>query len=196
MAVEAFPLQWPDGWPRTTRRGRPRYKVAYEAALWDLNKELRLMEARNVVVSSNVPVRRDGMPYADAARRRQDDPGVAVYFVRRGEQQVIACDKWDSVAANVRAVGLTVEALRGIERAGASELLDRAFTGFKALPAAGEATGGWWQVLGVARTATRDEVRDAYRALARKHHPDVGGDAGAMAMINRAYEQAQEAPHV
>ncbi|MCM2323487.1 MAG: J domain-containing protein [Oligoflexia bacterium] len=30
-----------------------------------------------------------------------------------------------------------------------------------------------YQVLGVARTATQDEIRNAYRALAKKHHPDL-----------------------
>jgi curved DNA-binding protein CbpA len=30
-----------------------------------------------------------------------------------------------------------------------------------------------YSVLGVARTATDDQIRRAYRKLARKHHPDV-----------------------
>lgn len=195
---DAFPLLWPEGWPATPshKRTRARYTVTYERAIRHLVDELRRMGARGVVISTNVPIRRDGLPYSDFAKRRIDNPGVAVYFTRKGDggQQVIACDKYVRVEENVRACGLTIEALRAIERAGASELLDRAFQGFKALPAAGEGTSAsWWNVLGVHPQADLATAQRAYRDLARQHHPDAGGDAGTMAMINRAWEQAQAA---
>ncbi len=50
----------------------------------------------------------------------------------------------------------------------------------------------YYEVLGVARTATRDEIKKAYRKLARKHHPDVNpGDKTAeekFKELNEAYE--------
>ncbi len=50
----------------------------------------------------------------------------------------------------------------------------------------------YYQVLGLSRGATDKEVRQAYRGLARKHHPDVNrGDKGAEARfkeINEAYQ--------
>jgi DnaJ-class molecular chaperone len=50
----------------------------------------------------------------------------------------------------------------------------------------------YYTTLGVAKTATEKEVKQAYRKLARKHHPDVNpGDKGAEATfkeINEAYE--------
>ncbi len=45
------------------------------------------------------------------------------------------------------------------------------------------------QILGVGLTASRDQVRDAFRNRAREVHPDSGrGDAAAMVELNAAYE--------
>ncbi len=49
----------------------------------------------------------------------------------------------------------------------------------------------YYEVLGVSRGATADEVRKAYRRLARKHHPDVNKSPDAAERfneINEAYE--------
>ncbi|MEX0799652.1 MAG: J domain-containing protein [Dehalococcoidia bacterium] len=55
----------------------------------------------------------------------------------------------------------------------------------------------YYDTLGVARSASEKEIRQAYRKLARKHHPDVNpGDEGAEARfkeINRAYEVLSDA---
>jgi curved DNA-binding protein CbpA len=44
-----------------------------------------------------------------------------------------------------------------------------------------------YEVLGVARSATADQVRAAYRAAARDNHPDAGGDADRMQAVNAAW---------
>ncbi len=43
-------------------------------------------------------------------------------------------------------------------------------------------------VLGVGPGASPDEIREAYHAKSKKHHPDVGGDEWAFRMVARAYE--------
>jgi hypothetical protein len=51
--------------------------------------------------------------------------------------------------------------------------------------------GEWWEVLGVSPHATVDEVREAYRELAKRYHPDTNLrlDAHARsAVLNQAYE--------
>jgi hypothetical protein len=43
-------------------------------------------------------------------------------------------------------------------------------------------------VLGVGPDASLDEIRDAYHAKSKKHHPDLGGDEWAFRMVTRAYD--------
>lgn len=200
---EAYPLWWPERQKRTSPASRRNasFKTPLGHSINELLRELKLLGALDVVISTNVPTRRDGLPYSDA--REPDDPGVAVYFDRKvpaptpeepwkkaARSYVVACDVFRKVAWNVRAIGLTIEALRAIQRHGASEMLEQAFTGFAALPPKSDGRP-WWEVLGVPETAGLEEVRNVYRELARIHHPDQGGDPQRMAEINAAFETAR-----
>lgn len=51
-----------------------------------------------------------------------------------------------------------------------------------------------YQVLGVSRNASEDEVKKAYRKLAMKHHPDRGGDEAKFKEINEAYDLIKNPP--
>ena len=185
--IEAYPLSWPDGWPRrkSYARNKSRYEVTFLKARDELARQLKLAGARNVVISTNVPLRRDGIPLA--GQREPEDPGVAVYWDDKNRKpKVIACDVWKTVRENLRAVGLAVENLRGLERTGATELLERAFAGFARLPEAQDC----WTILGVARGSAKECISERFRELARQHHPDRGGDSQTMARINAAYHEA------
>lgn len=45
----------------------------------------------------------------------------------------------------------------------------------------------YYETLGVARSATADEIKKAYRKLASQHHPDKGGDTATFQKIEEAY---------
>ena len=94
----------------------------------------------------------------------------------------------------MQAVWKTIEALRGIARWGTGDMMERAFTGFEALPAPGQhAKHPWWQVLGVHQNATPEEIKTAYRRQAMACHPDHGGSEALMAEVNAAYSEATRA---
>lgn len=129
-----YPLQWPENWARVPAgdREKARFKVTLAEAVEDLLAELDKMGASNIVITSGLPTRQDGLPYSTG---NCDDPGVAVYFVLGDKEHVFPCDRWDRPAANIRAIGLTIQSMRGIERWGAVGMVSRAIGGFAALPA-------------------------------------------------------------
>lgn len=51
----------------------------------------------------------------------------------------------------------------------------------------------YYKILGVPRTASADEIKKAFRKLARKHHPDAGGDEAKFKELNEAYEVLSDA---
>jgi hypothetical protein len=198
--VAPYPLYWPLEHPRTSSRRTARFVVDFHTARVQLFTELERLHASSVVLSSNVPLRRDGLPMVPD--REPTDPGVAVYFSRRKwtQQQghwseprpfVIACDQYDRVRANLRAIGATIEALRTIERHGSTSMLEQAFSGFAALPPAPTAKP-WREVLGFGPGPVSVEaVRAQHFALAKQHHPDLaGGSVERMTEINAAVEAA------
>ena len=50
------------------------------------------------------------------------------------------------------------------------------------------ATPDYYKMLGVARDATPEQIKKAYRKLAREYHPDAGGDDEKFKDVNEAYE--------
>jgi hypothetical protein len=186
QAVAAFPLSWPAGRPRSTHRKRAQFKTSLDSARHVLQYEVQRIGGSRLVLSTNMELRQDGFPRSD--RRPPTDPGVAVYFHRKGRQQAFACDKWDTVGDNLWAIVKTIEALRGIERWGSGDMVDAAFTGFAALPAAMTVPRRWWDVFGVPAHTPTNEVEQVVRKLRMDRHPDRGGSTEAFQEVEAAWD--------
>lgn len=205
--TQAYPLQWPQGWPRfkgwrtaakfgTAKNNdvldRSKRRLSINDAMRRLASELESLGVRNArddsVVSTNLRLNMSGQPRGDQGE--PTDPGVAVYWQKPGQpMRVMAIDRYNRVADNIAAVAATLNAMRAIERHGGAQILERAFTGFDALPPPQSAItppASWWSVLGVSADATANAIEAAYRAKAKTAHPDAGGSNDAMAALNAA----------
>jgi len=117
------------------------------------------------------------------------DPGVVAYCTRNGLAIAIPCDRWNSVAGNLRAIAKSIEALRGLDRWGAKQMLHRMFSGLVALPP----PEAWRAVLGLPPGVSLADAEEAHKRLARAAHPDKpGGSHDAMARLNSAIEHARK----
>lgn len=182
MSATAYPLAWPPGFPRSTRRDTGKFKTTLEAALKNVESSLRLFGADSgkavtgLIISSNYTL----------GVRSPADPGVAVYFTWDGSQRVFPIDRYASIAANLQAIHHIVEARRVELRHGTLALVRATFQGFAALPA----PEPWRTVLGLGPRPTLDEVQAAYREKAKAAHPDAGGSTAAMSELNAARDAA------
>jgi DnaJ-domain-containing protein 1 len=126
-----------------------------------------------------------------------------IVFDRAGRRYVFRCEKYDDPLDNLRAAQLTITYLwRALEEYGVTseeskleESFAKFFLGFEAVPddtvlLLGSGREAWWEVLGVEPVADTETVRNAYRALAKFHHPDHGGNEGDFKRLRKAYEEA------
>ncbi len=208
-AVTAYPLAWPLGRQRTPtyQRTRARFgrraktdgwkrdgrlqEVSLNHATGQILEELSRLGARDQVLSTNVELRLDGLPYSN--RRAPEDPGVAVYFTLNGDDLCLACDRWDRVADNLVALAKWIEATRGQERWVGESMVRAVFTGFKALPAPGETHGiDPWHFLGCDPEWPAEAIEAEIRACLKEAHPDKGGERSEWDRVQWAAEQVRQ----
>lgn len=189
----AFPLCWPPSRPQTPRSERKtnhNFKQSFAGARDQCLVEVKRLGGTGTIISSNIRIKANGFPEAVDWGKIIPEPGIAVYFTRKGKQLCFACDRWSHVQDNMHAIALTIEALRGIARWGTGDMMEAAFLGFKALPGPGESGGSsWWTTLGVPINAAADQVKEAHRLLVKKHHPDTGGDPEYFRRVQEAWRQ-------
>jgi len=169
-------------------QSKRRFTAREETIYRDLRNIVVQMGATSLRVSSGL-ISEDGQG------------AVEVVFDRAGKRYVFRCSKYESPLDNLRATQLAITYLwraleqYGVEGSESDVLFETFFLGFT--PPPGDAvlmlpggTEAWWDVLGVQQDAGEVEIRNAFRALARVHHPDAGGDAVAFQRLRMAYDQA------
>lgn len=203
--ITASPLTWPTGWPRTKRPESSRFgkwnkPVSIHKASTEVLDQLRIMgiPQRDVIISTNLKLRNDGLPYSN--QRQPEDVGVSVWFMQEGQQKVIPLDKYTKIADNLWAVAKTIEAMRGIERWGGGQILERVFTGFNALPGPENTSPATWkdyfaahgyELVGLDDSEVLSDLRVAYKQLSKNLHPDRGGNHEEMALLNQMYREGR-----
>ncbi len=184
MSVRAYPLQWPKGWPRTERAKRESsvrfQRVTLAGALKGLQDEVHRLGGKDLILSSNYTL----------GSTNPAECGVVAYFTYQARQVAIPCDRWDRIEGNVRAIALTIEAMRGMERWGAKSMIAAMFRGFAAL---NERTSkSHWDILELnpEPLPTEKQIMTAYRTLAQVAHPDKGGSHESFSELNNAKDIA------
>lgn len=208
LGLTLKPIQnWPQKEPYNCERSP--FSAPFGDTLTILERELRHLSARNIVLQ--IPLkerdfRLDGLPRMDA--RIGSDPRIILAFDSRHGTLRIYFGRFANWQHNLRAIALHLENLRhaslyGVGRDG------QQYTGWKALPAAGQASGdfqtveaavrwlaaqsGLWFDSHIAQAVEgilkdKSMMNEAYRAAARKLHPDAGGDHAQFVQLQRAKE--------
>ena len=128
--------------------------------------------------------------------------GVKVVFDRAGKRYIRECNKYEDSIDNLRAIGLQIDYLYRALEVLASNIdessfdieFDTIFSGLIATPddsalLLGDGKDPWNIVLGVETTASTNDIRNAFRALAKFHHPDAGGNEEDFKRLRSAYDQ-------
>lgn len=183
--IQAYPLSWPKGWPRTTKPMKSQFKTSLAGALENVRNSIILFgkdsgnPIKDIVISSNVSL----------GQNRPKDSGVAVWFIWEDKRLCIAVDRYEKVEENLQAIHHVIESRRTELRHGGLHLLRQAFAGFKALPE--RASGkNCWDVLGITQTKDEAAIREKFRELAYKVHPDMGGSQEQLDELQEARNQA------
>lgn len=194
------PTRWPG--PPSTRRS-PQFRSTWSQTLGLLDHELRAIRAKDVIIEAAFrpgEIRNDGWPRADA--KDPGFPGVMLSFESmhgplRYLTDVYSSGSWydrgnyvrvPGWQANLRAIALSLEALRAVDRHGVSRHGEQ-YQGWQDALPPGRPMPAAMTVEDAARllgldpddyepndVGWRGAVTIAFRLASKEHHPDAGGD--------------------
>lgn len=195
VRLKIRPMERWDG-PEVVRSSSARFRVKWTAIRDHLLNECDMLGAALVTVQLVIDpkgLRQDGALRANA---KVLHPGVKVSFESNHGPLTYATDAYERQwpgdlpgwQANLRAIGLGLEALRAVDRYGITRLGEQ-YRGFMAIgsnPAAHEPMTferAFRMLSPFGPLTDADEVKRAFKAAAGIHHPDAGGNDEAFQMI-------------
>lgn len=162
----------------TDRKTGTQFRASWDDTLMLLRREAELLDATSLIVQVDADpgdIRRDGML---RARARVGFPGVKVSLDSRHGPLTYATDAYQTWQANVRAIALSMTALRAVDRYGVSS--------------AGEQYRGWAAIEAAPSRSARAEAEAVLarcggeREALKATHPDRGGDPAAFHRVQEA----------
>lgn len=189
-----------NGWPRQATPASERkvspFRATYASTLDLLEVELNRIEAEDVTIYADVQpaeIRNDGWLRGGSKPRSS---GLILTFESPAGKVSMPCDTYQDWQDNLRAIALSLEALRAVDRYGVTKRHEQ-YRGFRALAAPpaqmtretaaqmlSTYTGAEYPATSLLRD--RDQVKEAYRRAAAVHHPDRGGDRHTWEALNQA----------
>lgn len=164
---------------------RSQFSAPFRTTIQQLARELRQLDATNIVLELDITernIRADGLPRADA---RLGNPSVVLAFDSRHGPLRYATGEYDDWQDNLRAIALSMEALRAVDRYGVSKRGEQ-YAGWKALPASTDRADS----IHTREQAERflEQWGGDWKRAVRETHPDVGGDPAQFRQVMRAKE--------
>lgn len=177
-----------------------RFDSKWSSTVTLLARELRMLEAEAVVCELDCDprdIRNDGLPRANARMR---SPAVRITFRSTWGPLRYETAEYRDWRDNLRAIALSMEALRAVDRYGVSKRGEQ-YQGWKALPAStdpADAIQTDAQALALIQRTVSDIydaddvdgpfLHDAIREAIRRTHPDRGGNEDEFRKVMRARE--------
>jgi hypothetical protein len=180
MNARFVPVEvWPGKKTPPGARAESRFKAPWSRTLDDLDRELFHLDARDVLIQGyfrQSDIRNDGWPRSGVF---PSEPGVILSFKtpkKDAPNLSFPCDTYTRYTDNLRAIALSLEALRAVERYGVTRHSEQ-YKGWAKLPPAPDKMSAHDAVVFISLNSGFAGIgaanfKDAYRAAAKRLHPD------------------------
>jgi hypothetical protein len=202
IETKLVPLQvWPGKKTESWAQKRAVFRSTFQQTLDLMDRELRMLGAKEILIQAycgQEDIRLSDGWLKSSARPKQ--PGIILTFKKKdGRILSMPCDRFNKYEDNLRAIALSLEALRSVDRYGVTQTGEQ-YKGWEALPppgaqAVGDTYNEKWAKEIIRRfgnpycppmDAPMDVWEKAANAARFNTHPDKKGKAADFDLVQRA----------